>query len=282
MAVITFASSKGGVGKTTSAIILGTILVRHYRVTMIDTDPNQSVVRWAGRAPVHARLKVIASKGERSFAGELDRAKAASDYVIIDTQGAGRSLTSTAMGESDLVIIPMGDEQQDAEQAIETMVQLKREAKARGREIPGRILFTRTPGVKSRLQRSVNTQVRDHIGAFTTELAERSAYAALHGYGGSLYDLDVNEVSGVPKAIGNAELFVEELKAMLEQEKKTEPPSRRKPEKAPTVQMSLQMLEEEYAVFRRLCIANRLTNGQMLKAMMANYLRERGNGPAAS
>jgi chromosome partitioning protein len=216
MPVICFASSKGGVGKTTSAIILGTILMRHHRVTMIDTDPNQSLVSWSERAPVHARLKVIASKGERSFIGELDRAKAASDYVIIDTQGAGRSLTAIAMSESDLVIIPMGDEHEEAKQAVDTLVQLKREAMQRNREIPVRILFTRTKAaVKSRLQRSVNTQIRDKIGAFTTELSERTAFAALSAYGGSLYDLDVNEVSGVPKAIGNAELFVEELKGVM-------------------------------------------------------------------
>lgn len=278
MPTITFASSKGGVGKTTSAIILGTILMRHHRVTMIDTDPNQSLVSWSQRAPVHERMKVIASKGERSFIGELDRAKAASDYVIVDTQGAGRSLTSIAMGESDLVIIPMGDEHEEAKQAVDTLVQLKREAAERRREIPVRILFTRTKAaVKSRLQRSVNTQVRDKIGAFTAELREHSAFAALSAYGGSLYDLNVREVSGVAKAIGNAELFVDEVKAMMEEKSQA-----RRREKVPTVQMSLRMLEPTYEAFRRLCIATRLTNGEMLEAMMASYLRERDKGPASS
>jgi chromosome partitioning protein len=281
MKVITFASSKGGVGKTTSAIILGTILMRHHQVTMIDTDPNRSLARWAERAPAHPRLKVIASKGEKSFVSELDRAKVTSDYVIVDTQGAGRSLTSTAMGESDLVIIPMADEHADAEQAIDTMVQLKREAKARGREIPVRILFARTKdGVtKSRLQKSVNMQVRDNIGAFTTELAERTAYSALHAYGRSLYDLDPKEVNGVTKAIGNAELFVEELLEVMEQESWSR---KEKREKDPTIQMSVRMKEPVYETFRKLCIANRLSNGQMMEVLIAGHLREQDNGPAVS
>lgn len=38
MAVISFASSKGGAGKTTSAIILGTELAEGATVIMIDAD----------------------------------------------------------------------------------------------------------------------------------------------------------------------------------------------------------------------------------------------------
>jgi hypothetical protein len=42
------------------------------------------------------------------------------------------------------------------------------------------------------------------------------------------------------------------------------------------------MREETYEVFRKLCIANRLTNGEMLEVMMASYLQERDNGSAVS
>lgn len=216
MSVITFASSKGGVGKTTSAIILGTILARHSRVIMLDTDPIQTLSTWFDLAPVSGQLKVVAPPTDRGFIGALDRARETSDHVIVDTQGAARSLTAMAMGESDLVIIPMGDEYADAKQAIDTLAALRDEAGRRKREIPVRILFTRTKAaVKSRIQKSVNEQVRNNIGAFTTELAERTAYASLHGHGGSLYDLDREEVSGVDKAIGNAELFADEVRTVL-------------------------------------------------------------------
>lgn len=216
MPTITFASSKGGVGKTTSAIILGTILMRHHQVTMIDTDPNQSLVSWSRKSTPHPRMKVIASKGEKSFISELERAKENSDYVIVDTQGAGKDLTSVAMRESDLVIIPMGDEKAELDQTVDTLIQAKRIAGHRRREIPVLILFTRTKAaLKSPLQRRINQEVRDKLGAFTTELAEHTAYSALHAYGGTLYTLDPQEVSGLPRAIGNAELFVEELKGAM-------------------------------------------------------------------
>ena len=212
MPVITFASSKGGAGKTTSAIITATTLAKNCRVVIIDADPALRLKSWAGKADLPPNLVCISSKGERSIHEEIDAAKANADYVIIDLEGAATRLNAFAMGESDLVIIPMGDEQPDAEGAIETLAQLALEARNMRREIPVRVLFAKTKAaVKSRLQKSLNAQVRDKVGSFKTELNERTAFSSLHNYGGSLYDMDPKEVGGLDKAIMNAELFVEEL-----------------------------------------------------------------------
>lgn len=216
MPVITFASSKGGVGKTTSAVVMATMLSRSHLVTVIDADPAGRLMRWADKAPLPGRLTVIKTRGERFIQDEIDKADQASDFVFVDLEGAQTRLNAFAMGESDLVIIPMGDEQQDAEDAIETLANLRREAKAMRREIPVRILFCRTKtAVKSRLEASLNEQVRNSVGAFTTELYARTAFASLHNLGGTLYDMDPDEVTGVAKAIGNAELLVDEMREVL-------------------------------------------------------------------
>lgn len=214
--VITFASSKGGAGKTTSAIVLATTLCRDHKVCLIDADPAKRLLGWSEKGPLPARLKVMATRGERHIHDEIAAAQSQFDYVILDLEGAATRMNAFAMGESDLVIIPMGDEQQDAEGAIETLAELALEAKTMRREIPVRILFARTKAaVKSRLQKSLNAQVREKIGSFTTELHDRTAYSSLHNVGGSLYEMDRNEVTGVAKAIANAELFAEELKHAL-------------------------------------------------------------------
>ena len=218
MPVITFASSKGGAGKTTSAIILATTLARSERVVLIDADPAKRLAHWADKAPLSPRLEVLVSKGQSHIHDEIDEAAQRADYVIIDLEGAATRLNAFAMGESDLVIIPMGDEQPDAEGAIETVAELGLEARSLRREIPVRILFARTQAaVKSRLAKSLNAQIRDKIGSFSTELNSRTAFSSLHNFGGSLYDLDPEEVTGINKAIANAELFVEELKALFNQ-----------------------------------------------------------------
>lgn len=212
MPVITFASSKGGAGKTTSAIILATTLAREYRVTLIDADPAKRLISWADKAKLPERLSVRTSQGEQYIHDEIDRAREDADYTIIDLEGAATRLNTFVMGESDLVIIPMGDEQPDAEGAIETLAQLALESRSMRREIPVRILFCRTQAaVKSRLARSLNAQVREKIGSFSTELRNRTAYSSLHSIGGTLYEMNPEEVTGINKAIANAELFVEEL-----------------------------------------------------------------------
>lgn len=216
MAVITFASSKGGAGKTTSAIILATTLARTRNVIVIDADPAKRLSSWAGKAKLPERLQVRVSAGEQSIHEEIDRANEQADFIILDLEGAATRLNAYAMGESDLVIIPMGDEQPDAEGAIETLAQLRLEGRSMRREIPARILFSRTQAaVKSKLARSLNSQVRNKVGSFEVELHTRTAFSSLHSLGGTLYTMNPNEVSGVSKAIANAELFAEELIQVL-------------------------------------------------------------------
>ena len=216
MPVICFASTKGGAGKTTSAVILAGALAKETKVILIDADPAARLMSWAKKAPLTKNLKIFQSKGENHIHDEIANAVKHAVYVLVDLEGAATRLNAYVMGESDLVIIPMGDEQPDAEGAIETLAQLSLEARAMRREIPVRILFARTQvAIKSRLERSLNAQVRDKIGSFTIELHRRMAFSALHNYGGTLYDLDQTEVSGVDKAILNAEAFSKEVKDLL-------------------------------------------------------------------
>ncbi len=50
MQVIVFASSKGGVGKTTSALTLSSVLTHHNApTTLIDADPNSPLAVWSKR-----------------------------------------------------------------------------------------------------------------------------------------------------------------------------------------------------------------------------------------
>ena len=73
MSVITVASSKGGVGKTTVALHLATMFARQGRTLLIDGDPQASAAKWAGwrrdtafePSPVTTRLngKEILSEG---------------------------------------------------------------------------------------------------------------------------------------------------------------------------------------------------------------------------
>jgi chromosome partitioning protein len=217
MSIISFASSKGGAGKTTSAIVVATTLAHRGKVCVIDADPAGRLAAWYEKSPEPvANITLETCVREKAIHDVMDRAARTHDYVVVDLEGAATRLNAFVMSESDLVIIPMADEQPDAEGAIETLSQVALEARNLRREIPTRILFNRTQAaVKSRLAKSLNAQVRDKVGAFTAELHARTAYSSLHNYGGDLHDLPWDVVNGVDKAIANAELVTAEIQEVL-------------------------------------------------------------------
>ena len=114
--------------------------------------------------------------------------------------------------------MPTGDEQQDADEAIETLAQVRMEGRARRRDIPAAVLFVRTnAAVKSKLEKHINAELRGATRAFSTELHRRTAFSSLHNAGGGLRQLDPADVNGIEKAIDNAEAFASEVIDMLEE-----------------------------------------------------------------
>lgn len=212
MPIISFATPKGGAGKTTSAIILATTLAQGVSVEIIDADPAARAIAWSKRGKLPPNLRVTKSAGERFIQDEIDTAARRAAFVVIDLEGAATQLNAMVLAESDLVVVPTGDEQQDADAAVEALAQIKMQARALRRVIPAAILFARTKAaVKARNEREINAVMRENVDAFKTELNARTAYSSLHSYGGSLYDLDRTVIGGIDKALENAEAFAAEV-----------------------------------------------------------------------
>lgn len=265
MPVIAFASCKGGVGRTTSAIVLATTLVRNHKVTIIDADPAARLVDWARQAPLPGRLKVLSSRGERFIQDEIEEADGDGAFVIVDLEGALTRLNAYVMGQSDLVVIPMGDEQQDAKGAIETLAQVSSEAKHTRREIPVRILFARTEEgkAKSGLAKSINEQVRARCNCFTTELRRLPAFSWLHNMGGTLYGLDPQEVEGLAQAIACTELLTEEVVEAL--------PSSTRAEALSGQDVRVAFSQSFYARLQSLGRQEERSDREMLEVFLASY-----------
>jgi chromosome partitioning protein len=107
MKVVTFASAKGGVGKSTLAIGMAVAAMEAGEtVYIIDTDPQQSVAAWASRRTADTPGVDSASPGGLTEAvAALKRAKFS--LVVIDTHGADSGGTAAAMQVSDLVAVPV-------------------------------------------------------------------------------------------------------------------------------------------------------------------------------
>jgi chromosome partitioning protein len=218
MPTIVFASPKGGVGKSTSAVLLACELAASGQpVTMIDADPNRPVSEWAQRPGRPPSLTVIDGVTEDTIMDTIEEAAKTARYVIVDLEGTASMTVAYAISRADLVIIPSQGSHLDGKQAVKASRLVRRQEQAFKIRIPSAVLLTRTSAaIQTRDIRSIVIDLaREGATVFEVRIVERAAYRALFSYGGTLSTLDAAKVSGVPAAIENAQAFAVETLALL-------------------------------------------------------------------
>jgi chromosome partitioning protein len=218
MPTISFASSKGGAGKSTSAVLLATELaMRGASVTIIDADPNQPVMRWSKKPGKPKTLTVIGGVTEESLMDTIDNAARKTAFVIVDLEGTASVMVAHAMTRSDLVIIPTKGSELDGVEAAKVIQFIGRQERAYNRKIPFAVLFTQTnPAVRPRTLKSLEADLlNQQIPVLAAALHERDAYRAIFSFGGPLSGLNPDLVSNIPGAVRNAREFTAEVVSML-------------------------------------------------------------------
>ena len=214
MAVIAFANSKGGSGKTTSALLLACELAHSKPVTVIDADPRHPISTWANLAGVPSQLTIIKNESEKTILDEIETASTKTPFVIIDLEGTASRLMSFAISQADLVVIPIKEQQQDALAALDVIKEIHRDMKAVRRNIPFSILITQSKVIaKSRTARFIAQQFRmnSKIDTFNCEIFERDAFSAVFSVGGTVRTMTSKDVNNLDAAIRNVEDYTLEL-----------------------------------------------------------------------
>jgi len=218
MPTVVFASPKGGVGKSTSAILLATELAaRGVAVTTIDADPNKPLSRWAKLPGKPPALTVIADVTEETIIDEIEKAAATSVFVIVDLEGTASLTVGYAMSRADLVIIPTQGSQLDAAEAVKAIRLVRIQEKAFKRAIPFAVLFTRTSAaIRPRSLTSIEAEFAENkVRMLGTQIHERDAFRAIFSFGGTLQGLDTTQVTNIPAAVRNARDFAAEIVSIL-------------------------------------------------------------------
>ena len=215
MPTVVIASPKGGAGKSTAAIILGTELAHAgAAVTLLDCDPNRSLSLWASRGPLPSRITVLSDVGEGEIVRTIKRHDMDGQIVIVDLEGVASRLVSRAISQADLVITPMRATTLDATVGVRALQLIREEEEALDRRIPHAVVFTMTRAVRSRQHSGIEASLRDQgVDLIEPPLMERTAFSALFEFGGDLRSMRAQ--GNMAAAIGNAEDFARAVYARL-------------------------------------------------------------------
>jgi chromosome partitioning protein len=210
MPVISFVSPKGGVGKTTSAVLLGGLLAdKGAPVTLIDADPNQPVSFWAKLPGRPETLRVIRDVTQDTVIDVIEEEAQRSTFVICDLEGTASLTVSYAVSRSDLVLIPLQGSHLDAAQAARAVKLVRSTEKAIGRSVPFALFFNR---VSTAIQPRTFRHIRDEFEAaglpvLGAILQEREAFRAIFSFGGTVGGLTAAQASNLPAALANVSDF---------------------------------------------------------------------------
>jgi chromosome partitioning protein len=213
MPVITIANSKGGVGKSTTALILATMLAEDgASVTVLDCDPNRPIMTWRGGQSA-SKIEVIGDTTENNVLSKIDFYRAQRQFVIVDLEGTASRLTSRALSRAQLVLVPIQASAIDADQAARAIGLVREEEHSFERKIPYRVAFTRTsPAITSRIEKRIVDELREgNVPTMQTHLHERAAFKAMFYFKLALDELDPKVVNGLDHARENAALFAAEI-----------------------------------------------------------------------
>jgi chromosome partitioning protein len=182
VATISIASAKGGCGKTTLAILLGTELaLEGYTVSLLDCDVNQHATAFGKKAQIPG-FRVVPAIDEGNVLAALREANTSADVVIIDLPGGSSTLALKALQRSHFVLVPCQVSLPDVRDAMKTLSQIADAADLARSEIARSLIWTRLlPGFESRSARHVRESVEGkELAVFRTALVERAAFRELH------------------------------------------------------------------------------------------------------
>ena len=169
--IITVASFKGGVGKTTTAIHLAAFFQGKGKTLLIDADPNCSALGWASRGELPFR---VVDQWQAEAQTETY------EHVIIDTQARPTTEDLAALANScDLLVLPTMPDILSLDALVLTIEYLKSIQTSQYR-----ILITSIPPKPSRAGDEVKTLLKEaDIPIFDVGIGRLAAFqkAAMQG-----------------------------------------------------------------------------------------------------
>lgn len=214
MKLITFASFKGGVGKTTGLMAVASMLAsRGKKIAIMDADPNAPIASWEKSGKAKGTWDPLATvyeaQNETLFEDAYEKAtEQGCEYALVDTHGGISELNQMMLVNSDFIVVPSGVTDLDVKSTLQTMAYAIELFQAEGERIEIAILWSRFPTQKlTAAEREYHDMIEnlDNIMLFETIMHKRDAFTSL-GSSGMLH-LSHKKLSENPKMRLKARTF---------------------------------------------------------------------------
>jgi chromosome partitioning protein len=173
--IITVATMKGGSGKSTLASCLAVHWhLRGRRPTLIDADPQRSIMRLAARERALGGVALVEDATEKAST-TARRIAASGGVVIIDTPGFRSQTTLDCMAAADFLLVPVKPSPFDIDRMLDTLSILTDHAET-GRPLVRCVLTQTTRG--SVIARHIRSELAEvALPVLQSEMTNRVAYA---------------------------------------------------------------------------------------------------------
>jgi chromosome partitioning protein len=164
--LITFASPKGGVGKSTSCLsIAGALAKTGAPVKVIDLDQNGTLLRWGQKFAGQIENLTITTCAEAALGEQLlELVRSAEGYILLDLAGSLSTTMLQAAAIAHLTITPSQLSEPDIVEATKLYYQIRSVGEACGKAITHRILINAAPAHLTADRSQFAGAVPDHAG----------------------------------------------------------------------------------------------------------------------
>lgn len=181
--IITLASSKGGVGKSTlTGCLAGAWAAAGETVHVVDLDSNRTVSRWFSDPQRSPKAITVSAPEPGALTEHLSQLANTTnpDVILIDVAGSYERALTVAVARAHLTLIPASPTEADIHEASRVARHINSVFKSFGREPLYRLLLNRVQPIASGAQLYATVEiVRLQLPRIKTRILHRAAYEKL-------------------------------------------------------------------------------------------------------